>query len=73
MTSGPAEDDPEQLAVLESIRRLGRDGPVTAGAVADELCFPPPEVRRMLDKLSPARVAVGPDDGEDGTPRIRLA
>jgi len=72
MTTGLPEDDPEQLAVLDCVQRLSRDGHASAGAVADDLCFPLPEVRRILDQLTPARVAVGPGNAADGTPTVRL-
>jgi hypothetical protein len=61
--------DPEQDAVLESVVRLSSDGPTTAGAVADAICFPLPEVRRILEQLSPDRVRLG-GDGADGTPEV---
>ncbi len=61
--------DPEQDAVLESVVRLGSAGPTTAGAVADAICFPLPEVRRILEQLSPNRVRLG-GDGADGTPEV---
>ena len=61
--------DPEQDAVLESVVRLSSAGPTTAGAVADATCFPLPEVRRILEQLSPDRVTLG-GDGADGTPEV---
>ena len=61
--------DPEQAAVLESVVRLSSSGPTTAGAVADATCFPLPEVRRILEQLSPDRVTLG-GDAADGTPEV---
>lgn len=61
--------DPEQAAMLDVVRRLSTERPTTAGAVADTMCFPLPEVRRILEQLSPDWVRLG-DDGEDGTPQV---
>jgi hypothetical protein len=61
--------DPEQAAMLDVVLRLSTQGPTTAGAVADTMCFPLPEVRRILEQLSPDWVRLG-DDGEDGTPQV---
>lgn len=66
---GSPPPDPEQDAVLESVTRLSQAGPTTAGAVADAICFPLPEVRRILEQLSPQRVRIG-DAGADGTPQV---
>lgn len=64
--------DPEEDAVLQSALRLSSAGPTTAGAVADALCFPLPEVRRILERLSPDRLRLGAD-GADGTPEVSPA
>lgn len=72
LRAGEPPADPEQDAVLESVVRLSTGGPTTAGAVADATCFPLPEVRRILEQLSPHRVTLG-DDGPDGTPEVSLS
>lgn len=64
--------DPEQAAMLDVVRRLSSQAPTTAGAVADTMCFPLPEVRRILEQLSPDWVRLG-DDGADGTPQVSTA
>lgn len=69
LQGSPPPPDPEQDAVLESVTRLSQAGPTTAGAVADAICFPLPEVRRILEQLSPQRVRLG-DAGADGTPQV---
>jgi hypothetical protein len=71
--SGEGDDSPpEQQAVLEHLASLGEGGATTAGAIADATCFPLPEVRRVLEQLSPDRVVLGAE-GEDGTPEVRRA
>jgi hypothetical protein len=69
LQGSPPPPDPEQDAVLESVTRLSQAGPTTAGAVADAICFPLPEVRRILEQLSPQRVRLG-GAGADGTPQV---
>jgi hypothetical protein len=70
--SPPPPSDPEQAAMLDVVKRLSATAPSTAGEVADAMCFPLPEVRRILEQLSPEWVRLGAE-GEDGTPQVSAA